>query len=81
MFKKHMTPLTKGGTLTKHAGKGSKSGTLSSRNNLNPSTTSNSQTIGDYAKATPLANPTPPATATGGGIDGLGSGNWPGIGQ
>lgn len=84
MFKKHMTPLTKGGTLTKHAGKGSKSGTLMSglgQNNLNPATTTNAQSIGDYAKATPMAQPTPDATDSGGGTDGLGSGNWPGIGQ
>ena len=81
VFKKNLTPLTKGGTITKHAGKGSQSGTLGKTNNLNPSTTSNSQSINDYSKATPMANPTPPATSTGGGTDGLGSGNWPGIGQ
>ena len=81
VWKKHLTPLTKGGTITKHAGKGSKSGTLGASNNLNPSTTAPGQTIGNYAKATPMANPTPDATATGGGTDGLGSGNWPGIGQ
>jgi len=38
-------------------------------------------TTGDYTKQTPMANPTPDATVTGGGTDGLGSGNWPGIGQ
>ena len=82
VFKKHLTPLTKGGTITKHAGKGSQSGRLQSAgNNLNPATTSNMQSINDYSKATPMAAPTPPATATGGGTDGLGSGNWPGIGQ
>ena len=70
VFKKHLTPLTKGGTITKHAGKGSQVSPMPS-----------GQTIGNYAKATPMANPTPPATATGGGTDGLGSGNWPGIGQ
>ena len=70
VFKKHLTPLTKGGTITKHAGKGSQ---------MNPMPSGMS--TGDYAKATPMANPTPPATATGGGTDGLGSGNWPGIGQ
>jgi len=70
VFKKHLTPLTKGGNITKHAGKGSKVSQMPS-----------GVTTGDYAKATPMANPTPDATATGGGTDGLGSGNWPGIGQ
>ena len=82
VFKKHLTPLTKGGTITKHAGKGSQSGRLQSAgNNLNPATTTTAQSMNDYAKATPMAQPTPPATDTGGGTDGLGSGNWPGIGQ
>ena len=82
VFKKHLTPLTKGGTITKHAGKGSQSGRLQSAgNNLNPATTGAGQSFGNYAKQTPMANPTPDATATGGGTDGLGSGNWPGIGQ
>ena len=70
VFKKHLTPLTKGGTITKHAGKGSQVGQMPS-----------GQSFGNYAKQTPMANPTPDATATGGGTDGLGSGNWPGIGQ
>ena len=69
VFKKHLTPLTKGGTITKHAGKGSQVSQMPS-----------GMTTGDYAKATPMANPTPPATTTGGGTDGLGSGNWPGVG-
>ncbi len=70
VFKKHLTPLTKGGTITKHAGKGSQVGAMPS-----------GMTIGDYAKRTPMANPTPDATATGGGTDGLGSGNWSGLGS
>ena len=82
VFKKNLTPLTKGGTITKHAGKGSQSGRLQSAgNNLNPATTGAGQSFGNYAKQTPMANPTPDATATGGGTDGLGSGNWPGVGQ
>ena len=66
VFKKHLTPLTKGGTITKHAGKGSQVGQMPS-----------GQSINDYSKATPMANPTPPPAPDGG----LGSGTWPGIGQ
>ena len=69
VFKKNLTPLTKGGTITKHAGKGSQAGQMPS-----------GQSFGNYAKQTPMANPTPDATVTGGGTDGLGSGNWPGVG-
>jgi hypothetical protein len=46
-LKKHLTPLTKGGDIVKHAGKGSKP--------FAPNY--NATTMNDYAKATPLANP------------------------
>jgi len=76
MFKKHMTPLTKGGTTTVHAGKGSQQAPMSARTNVTQSGSNlPSAGINNYAKATPMANPTPPAS------DGLGSGTWPGIGQ
>ena len=61
MFKKHMTPLTKGGQLTKHAGKGSQSQVLPSRSALSTLTSGNvgDRTMQNYAKATPMANPAP----------------------
>ena len=83
-----MTPLTKGGQTTSHAGKGSIQAPLSTRNNVSSSGSNPAQpgaagtsgggappTMNNYAKATPMARPTPPVP------DGLGSGTWPGIGQ
>ena len=77
VFKMHLKPLSKGGQITKHAGKGSSVQPLkSSRNNVSTSGSDNPMAdVNNYAKATPMANPTPPATG------GLGSGDWPGIGQ
>jgi hypothetical protein len=59
VFKKHLTPLTKGGKIDNHAGKGAVEQTLPSRNALNTLTRGNpmSRTMNDYAKATPMANP------------------------
>lgn len=48
-LKKHLTPLHKGGSIIKHAGKGSKPFTPNY----------NSLTANDYAKSTPMANPSP----------------------
>jgi hypothetical protein len=77
MLKKHMVPLSKGGQTTVHQGKGSQMQPLTSRNNVSTSGSDNPDaTIGNYAKATPMAQPTPPAPD-----GGLGSGDWPGIGQ
>jgi hypothetical protein len=77
MFKKHMRPPTPGGQKIVHAGKGSKVQPLkSARNNVSTSGSDDpNASINNYAKATPMANPTPPAP------DGLGTGDWPGIGQ
>lgn len=76
MLKKHMTPLTKGGSTTVHAGKGSNQQPLGVHNNVSVSgSAAPSAGINNYAKATPMANPTPPATS------GLGSGTWPGNGM
>jgi hypothetical protein len=50
VLKKHLTPLTKGGSIVKHAGKGSKP--------FAPNY--NSASINDYAKSTPMANPSSP---------------------
>lgn len=60
VLKKHLTPLTKGGTITKHKGKGSRA----SLSGAGPSDgvtggDSFSRSINDYAKQTPMANPTP----------------------
>jgi hypothetical protein len=77
MLTKHMTPLRKGGQTVNHAGKGSQVMPLSTRNNVSASGSGlPSAGINNYAKATPMAQPTPPAPD-----GGLGSGDWPGIGQ
>ena len=81
MLKKHLVPLTKGGQTTVHSGKGSRQAPMSARTNVTQSGSGlPSAGINNYAKATPLANPTPPSqpSAPDGG---LGSGDWPGIGQ
>jgi hypothetical protein len=76
MKKSGMTALTKGGQKTVHQGKGSQQQPLSVHNNVSASGSAQpSAGLNNYAKATPMAQPTPPATT------GLGSGNWPGIGQ
>jgi hypothetical protein len=77
MFKKHMVPLSRGGQTIQHAGKGSRVQQLSTRNNVSTSGSDSPYAdINNYAKATPMAQPTPPAPD-----GGLGSGDWPGIGQ
>ena len=76
VFKKDLTPLSKGGTITKHAGKGSKQAPMSARSNVTQSGAMQPGAgINNYAKATPMSQPTAPSP------DGLGSGVWPGIGQ
>jgi len=59
-FKKDLTPLRKGGRIDKHAGKGATEQTLPSRHALNTLTQGDpgQRTMQNYAKATPLANPT-----------------------
>ena len=60
MLKKHMTPLTKGGSTTVHAGKGSNQQPLGVHNNVNVSgSAAPSAGINNYAKATPMAQPSP----------------------
>lgn len=65
MFKKHMTPLTPGGQLVKHAGKGSSSQVLPSRHSMSDLTGGDQaqRSMNNYAKQTPM--PTPPASDTG----------------
>jgi hypothetical protein len=55
MFKKHMTPLTKGGQTVKNAGKGSTEQMLPSRSAMANITSGDpaARTMQDYAKATP----------------------------
>lgn len=74
MMKHHMTPLTKGGSRTVHAGKGSKSGPMEMRQNItNSGAEAPGAGINNYAKATPMPGPAAPAAS------GLGSGTWPGV--
>lgn len=55
MFKKHMTPLGKGGQLVKHAGKGASEQQLPSRSAMQTLTAGDpaTRTMQDYAKVTP----------------------------
>jgi hypothetical protein len=59
VFKKHLTPLKKRGQVTVHKGKGAIEQTLPSRSALSTLTTGDPgrRTINDYAKATPMGNP------------------------
>ena len=76
MMKNQMTSLTKGGQKTVHQGKGSQQQPLSTHNNVSASGAAKPGAgMNNYAKATPMAQPTPPATT------GIGSGTWPGIGE
>lgn len=59
-LKKHLTALTKGGTINKFQGKGATEQTLPSRSSLNTLTQGDpaDRTMNNYAKATPMGNPT-----------------------
>lgn len=71
MFKRHMTPLSKKGTLHNDPGKGSQQRDLpAAASGGGPST------FQAYGKATPMAVPQKPAPAP----DGLGTGTWGGNG-
>jgi hypothetical protein len=79
MFKSQMHAAP-GAKKTVHQGKGSQQQPLSTHNNVSASGSAPKPgqpppTINNYAKASPMPGPTPPATT------GLGSGDWPGIGQ
>jgi hypothetical protein len=75
VFKKDIKPFSKGGAITKHQGKGSQMAAMPNRNTLSALQQPAGQSINNYAKATPMANP------TAGAPDGLGSGSWAGNGQ
>ena len=78
-FKKDLTPLSKGGQVTKHKGKGSEMAPLPNRNELTALTKPATNSINDYAKATPMpSGQTDPSTP---GTSGLGSGSWAGNGM
>lgn len=65
MLKKHMTPLSKGGALHKHAGKGSSSQSLSSGQMSNLTGGDPFQrSMQNYAKASPM--PQGPSMGTAG---------------
>lgn len=59
VFKKHLTPLNKGGQIDKHTGKGGTQQVLPNRHALQTLTQGDpsQRTMNNYAKATPLANP------------------------
>lgn len=78
-FKKDLTPLSKGGAVHKHKGKGSEQATMPNRNTLTALQKPATNTINNYAKATPMpsgqTDPGAPAPI------GLGTGNWAGNGM
>lgn len=79
VFKQNLTPLSKKGPVHKHKGKGSEQAPMPNRNELTSLSKPAGQSINDYAKATPMAQPQPdPSTS---GTSGLGSGNWAGNGM
>lgn len=59
MFKKHMTPLSKGGETKVHQGKGAQSTTLPNRGALNALASAPNAGLNDFSKATPMAQPAP----------------------
>lgn len=69
-----MTPISKGGARTVHAGKGSRQAPMAARHAVTSSPPAQAPSINNYAKATPAPGPAAPAPPPG-----LGSGVWPGI--
>jgi len=60
IMKKHLTPLRKGGQMAVHKGKGSEQAPLPARSEINKLATPPTNTMNDYAKATPMAAPVQP---------------------
>ncbi|HXK19668.1 MAG TPA: hypothetical protein VNG33_17780 [Polyangiaceae bacterium] len=54
-----MTPLSPGGARTVHAGKGSQSAPMAARAAITQRPGTAPPTMNNYAKATPMAKPTP----------------------
>lgn len=72
-FKKDLTPIGKG-PIHKHKGKGSEMAPMPNRNELTSLQKPAGQSINNYAKASPMGQPSP-------AVDGLGSGSWAGNGM
>ena len=75
VFQKDLTPLSKGGSVKKHAGKGSAVASMPDRGQIAQLAKPTGQNINNYAKATPMPQPAPAAAG------GLGSGDWAGNGM
>lgn len=75
MFQKHMVPLTKGGSVKAHKGKGSQMASMPDRGQITGLAKGPGQSLNDYAKATPMAQPSPAA------VPGIGNGDWSGNGM
>ena len=76
-FKKDLTPLSKGGAIHKHQGKGSHQAPMAVRNSLPALSVPPTNSINNFAKATPMpSGPSPVAPAAAG----PGSGDFAGIG-
>lgn len=73
VFKQNLTPLTKGGAVHKHAGKGSQMAPMPQRSQISSLARNPGATMNDYAKASPMPS---------GQVDnGLGSGDFAGNGM
>jgi hypothetical protein len=83
VFKQNLSPLSKGGQITKHKGKGSQQANMPTRTGLQSLMQPGQNTMNNYAKATPVpsasASSLGPSPTPGG--PGLGSGNWAGNGM
>lgn len=76
-FKKDLTPLTKGGAIHKHRGKGSQQASMPNRHTLSALSVPPTNGINNFAKATPMpSGPSPVAPAA----PGPGDGDFAGIG-
>lgn len=58
MMKKHMVPLSKGGALHNHVGKGSQMTSMPNRQEM-AGFAAPGASMGNFAKATPMAAPSP----------------------
>lgn len=66
VFAKDITPLTKGGSVKKYAGKGSQSAPMPDRGQLKSLSRPANQSPQNYAKATPMSAAPVPGPGTGG---------------
>ncbi len=66
MFKRHMTPLTKGGSLVAHKGKGSQQASAPDREQISQLARGPLNSMNDYAKSTPMAQPSATPDTEGG---------------